>query len=93
MDVVVLGLELQPAFRVDRRHAARSRGGDCLAVHVILDVPAGEDALDVRGRAIVGDQVAGVFHLQLSAEEIRVRAMPDGDEQPGDREVGSFRRS
>jgi hypothetical protein len=40
----------QPALGVDGGHAARSGGGDCLAVGVILNVAAGEDTLDVGAR-------------------------------------------
>ena len=40
------------------RPCSRTRGGDRLAVDVILDVAAGEDAGDVRLGAVVGDQVA-----------------------------------
>ena len=56
---VVLGFE--PAFGVDRRHATAAGGGDRLAVRVILDVAAGEHAVDVGvGRVGLGDQVARV---------------------------------
>src|SRR6478735_1232191 len=41
---------LQPALAVDRGHAARTRCGDRLAVGVVLHIPTGEDAVDVRPR-------------------------------------------
>ena len=44
---VVAGLE--PALGVDGGHAAGAGGGDGLAVDVVLDVAAGEDAVDVGG--------------------------------------------
>ena len=46
----VSGVVLEPALGVDGGHAARAGGGDRLAVGVVLDVAAGEDALDVRRR-------------------------------------------
>src|SRR4051812_7184362 len=46
---------LREAFEVllgiDRGHAAGSGCGDGLAIHVVLDVAAGEDAGDARARA------------------------------------------
>ena len=50
---------LEPLLAVHRRHAAAAGGGDRLAVDVILDVAAGEDAEDVRLGAIVSKYVAG----------------------------------
>ena len=48
---VVAWWRSEPALGVDGRHAARAGGGDGLAVDVVLDVAAGEDAFDVGGRA------------------------------------------
>ena len=71
----------EPTFGVDRSHASRSRGGDGLAVGVVLDVAAGEHSGDVgSARARFGDEISG--------EERGVRLVPDGDEHPGDGEIG-----
>src|SRR5262245_1183283 len=46
----VVAAGLQPALDVDGGHAPRAGGRDGLAVDVVLDVAAGEDAFDVGGR-------------------------------------------
>ena len=47
------------------------------------DVAGGEDALDVRrGRAGLGNQVAGLVVVELVEEQLRVRVVTDRDEQP-----------
>ena len=56
-------LILQKPLRVDRGHAAAAGGGDRLAVNVILDVAAGEDAGDVGLTALVGEDVAGGIEI------------------------------
>src|SRR4029078_9574967 len=64
-------------------------GGDRLAVVVVDEVPAREHAGDVGGRRRVGDQdVALVVEVDLSGQKLRGRVVPDGDDQPGDRQLG-----
>lgn len=46
--VLMRTLRLQPPLRVNGRNAARSGGGDGLPINVVVHVPGGEDALDVR---------------------------------------------
>src|SRR6185312_5953579 len=66
---VMLGFE--PAFGVDGGHAARTGGGDGLAVGVVLHVATHEHALDVRRRrAGLGDQVPVVVHLEDALEQV-----------------------
>src|SRR5581483_12511745 len=78
------GLGLEPAFGVDGRRAPRTGCGDCLAVGVVLDVAAGEDAGDVGvGGLALGDEVAGVLHVEPALEEVGVGDVADGDEQAG----------
>src|SRR6185295_6271213 len=74
-------LRLEPPLAVERRHAARARGGDGLPVDVVLAVAAREHALDVRLRAVVRDEIAVLVRLQLSAKEARRRHVPDRDEE------------
>src|SRR5512140_2804110 len=71
----------EPALGVDGALAAFARGADGLAVDVVGDVAGGEDPLDGRVRRRVLDlQVADVVHLELAAEERRVRLVADGGE-------------
>src|ERR1019366_2914986 len=82
-------LVLEPAFGVDGRHAARSGGGDGLAVAGVLDVAAGENALHVGvGGGAHRPQVAAVLHVELALEDGGVGLMADGHEQAGDRQDG-----
>ena len=69
---------------VERGHATRTGGGDCLSVDVIGDVARGKYAGDaclggVAAEAGLDDEVAA-FHLQLALEELRVGRVTDGDE-------------
>src|SRR5438034_1987326 len=77
---------LEIPLGLERGHAPRPRRGHGLTVHVVLDVAGGEDTRDRRLRraglhldVLVGQQ------LDLTAEELRVRLMADGDEEPIDR--------
>src|SRR5687767_7077676 len=57
---------LQVPLGVDGGHAAGAGGGDGLAVDVVLDVAAREDARHARLGAVVGDEVAVGVHLELT---------------------------
>src|SRR5437016_9620672 len=74
----------QPTPAVERGLAAGAGGGDGLAIDVIDDVAASEDALDVRHRGIAmrQDDVAALVELELPGVDARVRRVPDGNEQP-----------
>src|SRR6266513_648260 len=73
----------QPSLGVDGRHAPGAGRGHRLTIDVVLYVPAGEDTLDVRARPVVGDDVAGLVHVDLAPEDLGVRGMADGYEQTG----------
>src|SRR5947209_23424 len=88
VDVGFVGLRLQPALGVDGGHAAGAGGGDGLAVGPVLDVAGGEDALHVQVGTPVGQQVRRVVHGQLAHEQVGVGVVADGDEHPGDVQVG-----
>src|SRR3954451_9396835 len=67
---------------IERPHGARARGGDRLAVDVVLHVADGEHAGDVRlGRVRLRDQVARVVVVEPVEEELRVRVVADRDEE------------
>src|SRR3546814_9032330 len=69
---VVLGLE--PALRVQGGLAARTGGGDGLAVGVVLHVAAGEHALDVGRRCaapLARDQIAVVLRSEEHTSELQ----------------------
>src|SRR6185369_8991450 len=84
----MLGNVVDVVFGVERGHAAGAGGGDRLAVDVILDVAAGEDARDVGLRAVVRDDVTVAIELELTLEQRRVRRVPDGDEYAGHWNLG-----
>src|SRR5581483_9966346 len=78
---------------VERRHTAGARRRHRLAIDVILHVAGGEDAADVRlGRAGLRDEIAGVVVVELVDEELRVRVVPDRDEDAVDRELPRLAR-
>jgi len=56
-------------FGVQRSHAAGAGRRDRLAVDVILNVPAREDAGDAGLRTIVGDDLTVPIELELPAEQ------------------------
>src|SRR5450432_4887457 len=64
----------EESLGVDRGHAARACRRDGLAVYVIGDVAARENARDLRGRrAWLDEQIARRVHVELALEELRVR--------------------
>ena len=77
----------QPLVDLERRHAARPRGGDRLAEHLVLHVAGGKHALDRGSRAArLRQDVALCVHRHLSGEDRRVRRMADGDEHSVNRQ-------
>src|SRR3954467_12600479 len=78
---------VQMVLGVDRRHAARSRGGNRLPVDVVLDIAAREDAGDAGLRAVVGDDVAVLIELDLATEQRGIRRMADRHEHAADRDL------
>src|SRR4051794_3308069 len=78
----------QPALGIDRRGGAGARRGDGLAVDVVDDVTAGEDAVDVGARRrVLHLDVAGVVELELAGEQLAARVVADRHEDTGDREL------
>src|SRR5215210_1236149 len=75
----------QPALGVDRGGRAGAGRGDGLAVDVVDDVAAREDAVDVgaRGRVLHLD-VAVVVQLELTGEELAPGVVADGHEYAAD---------
>src|SRR5579875_494410 len=71
---------LKPSLGVDRRHASRSRCGDRLAVNMVGNVARREHALDAGPRrAATHPDIAGFVHVELAAEDFRVRLVADRD--------------
>src|SRR5580692_1217102 len=80
----LLAPALEPALGVDGGHATRPGRRDGLTVVVVLDVAAGEDAVDAgAGGAVERLDVAVVGQFELALEERRVRFVADGDEEAG----------
>src|SRR5688572_4814497 len=77
----------EPALGVDRRGRTGAGRGDGLAVDVVDDVAAGEDAVDVgAGGRVLHLHVALVIQLQLADEQLGARVVADGHEQAGHRQ-------
>src|SRR5579859_495665 len=74
--VLVLFQEL---FGIEGGHASGARGGDGLAIAVVLHVPGDENAGNGSEAAVLGDQVAVCVHLELAFEDRGVGIMADGD--------------
>src|SRR5215510_1477977 len=73
----------QETLGLHGRHAARSRGGHCLPVNRVLHVAGGEDAIETgTGAPGHGPDVSVVGRLQPVVEELAVRLVADGHEQP-----------
>src|SRR6266542_2797507 len=77
---------LQVALGLERGHAARRGRGHGLTVDMILGVACGEDARH-RGLGRARDDLYVLVRqeLDLAAEDLRVRLMPDRDEEAVDR--------
>ena len=73
---------LQEFLCVYGRHAAGARGGNRLAIDVVLDVPAGEDAGDIGGGSLTRDDVAVLIQFELPAEDLGIGLVADGDKEP-----------
>src|SRR3990172_1669018 len=74
-------LLLEPPLRIDRRLAAGARRGDRLPVALVEDIAGDEDALHGALRVVLDLEVAKVVHLQRAPQEIRVRPVPDCEEE------------
>src|SRR3954452_18440810 len=75
----------EPALGVNRRSGTRAGRGDGLAVDVVDDVAAGEDAVDVgAGAGVLDLDVALVVELELPGEQLAAGVVTDGHEQPAD---------
>src|SRR5581483_3705710 len=68
------------AFGVDRRGAALARGGDRLAIDVVRAIAGDKNTANIRFRAALGNDKAILVHVDHALEELRVRDVPDGNE-------------
>src|SRR5690606_35159632 len=76
-----LGLLREEPLGLKRRHAAHARGGDGLAVHLVLHVAGGIDAGHGGGGGVgPGEDITLVIHLHLALEQGGGRIVADGDE-------------
>ena len=87
---IVLYLELvlcrQITLCIDCCHAARAGGRHGLAVLVVLHVSTCKNTGDACFRPTMGDQVSVCVHVELPAEQARVRGVADGNEDALDRQ-------
>src|SRR5690348_4357279 len=79
------GVSLQEFFGIHGSHAAGPGGRDGLTVTMILDIAGGEDARNVGLAAVMGDEIAVGVHIELAAEDFRVRFVADADKKAIDR--------
>src|SRR5262249_7859246 len=76
-----VGLAFEESFGVNGGHAARSGGGDCLAVDVILYIAASEDPRHIGLRTILRQDVNRGISIQLSDEQFGIGFMTDGNKK------------
>src|SRR5829696_5409453 len=76
-----LALLLEPALAVDGGPATVTGRRYSLAVAGIRDVTGGEHAGDARHGVLLLDDVAAIFHLDLSLKERGCRGVTDGCEE------------
>src|SRR6266478_4417247 len=80
----------QKLFGIQGGHAAGTRGGDRLAVAMVLHV-AGNEYTGNRGQAaVLGEQVAVGIHFEFSLENNGVRIVADGNEYAVERNLARF---
>src|SRR6266481_1129730 len=89
-----MSLLLEKLLGVECGHAAAAGAGDGLAINMVLHVTRGEYSGNAGGGgvaliAVLGDDVA-VHHLDLALEDLRVRGVADGDENPVQRQLLGF---
>ena len=78
-------------FGVQGRGAAGAGRGDRLAVGVVDEVAAGEDARDVgAGGAALDQHVALGVELDVTLDQLVARVVADGDEQAGDGQLAGL---
>ena len=77
----------------DRRHAARARRRDRLAVGAVLHVARVEHAGDIGPRAALREDVAVGIEFDLPDERLGVGNVADGDEESVDVRAPTSRRS
>src|SRR5580700_2798010 len=70
----------QELFGIEGGHAAGARGGNGLAVAMVLHIASDEHTGDGGQGAVFGDEVAVGVHLQLALEDGGVGIVADGDE-------------
>src|SRR5690606_5210654 len=79
----------QPAFRVDGSRAAGTGRGDRLPVGAVNQVPRCEHTRNAgAGGGVLDLHVALVVDVELVADQLAPRVVADGDEQPGDVQLG-----
>ena len=76
----------------DRGAAAGAGGRDGLAIDMVGDVACGEDAGNVGARAAVKLDAAVIIEFEGAAEDLDVRDVSDGDEEPRGRRSRWSRR-
>src|SRR5271170_3626522 len=83
---------IQELFRIEGGHAAGARGGDGLAVAMILHIARNEYPRYSGQGAMFGNEVAIAVHLQLAFEHGRVGIVADGHEYAVNCDFASFFR-
>src|SRR3954452_24947204 len=88
LDIRPLGLSSDPALGVQRRGTPGAGGGDGLPVGVVDEVTAGEDAGEAGTRAGgVDEDVPTLVEVDLAAEQVGARVVPDREEQAAEGQV------
>jgi len=80
-------LRAQPAFGVQRRHAACACRRDRLPIHLVHHIAAGKNALHAGVSAVARDDVPLLVHLQDALKDLGVWRVPNRDEHAVNRKV------
>ena len=87
-----LHLRSEKTLGLERTHTAGSRRRHCLAVNFVLHVASGVDAGYTGYRAIGrSDDITVGIHLELTAEQLCVWVVANGNEDAVDRKFGPHR--
>ena len=76
----LVSVAFQKSFRIDGRHAARTSGGDRLAIDMILHIAASENTGYFGLGTVMRENVTRRIKIQLSDKEFGIGLVADGNE-------------
>ena len=83
------GMLAQIALGLDRRRAAGAGSGDRLSINAIGHVAGDENSRVLALGQMPNEQITVRIRLEFAGKRLRVRVVPDRDEDAGDRRIFS----